>query len=169
LGLYCLGGAIEVAGDATPVAEYNIYANPASARAVLRSPASKTLIPLDVSRKVSLTFDHLNLLSGGDDLENGRSLRSLLNFALRSHHQYAGRESLWLPELTALAAITQPNYFQRISLAVDVEVDGHLTRGMTVADRRARPTWRPNLEVVNDVDAQGVLDYGLGTLRAVQS
>lgn len=169
LGLYCLGGAIEVAGDVTPVAEYNIYANPASARAVLRSPSSKTLIPLDVSRKASLTFDQLNLLPGGDDLENGRSLRSLLSYALRSHHQYAGRESLWLPELTALAAITQPQLFQRASLAVDVELDGHLTRGMTVADRRARPTWRPNLEVVHDVDAQGVLDYGLGTLRAAQS
>ena len=165
LGLYCLGGAIEVPGDVTPVAEYNIYANPASARAVLRSPASKTLVPLDVSRKTTLTFELLDRLTENADHPTGRALRSLLSYALRSHHQHGGLESLWLPELTALAAITQPQLFQRSSLAVDVEVDGHVTRGMTVFDRRARPAWRPNLEVVSDVESQGLLDYFAAIVR----
>jgi inosine-uridine nucleoside N-ribohydrolase len=159
LGLYCLGGAVEVPGDVTPVAEFNIYANPASARAVLRSPASKTLIPLDVARKTSLTFEQLDRLSQLAETPMLRSIGSLMSFALRSHHQYCGIESIWLSELTALAAISQPQLFQRSVLDIDVELHGELTRGMTVADRRARPARRANLEVVSDVDSQGLLDY----------
>ena len=74
-------------------------------------------------------------------------------------------ENIWLPELTALASISQPQLFQRSSLAVDVELDGVLTRGMTVFDRRPRPAWRPNLEVLREVDTQGLLDYLAGVLR----
>ncbi len=165
LGLYCLGGAVDVAGDVTPVAEFNIYANPASARSVLRSPASKTLIPLDVSRKAMLTFEQLDRLTLDETHATGRALQSLLSFALRAQHQHHGMESLWLPELTALAAITQPQLFHRANMAVDVELDGKLTRGMTVFDRRHRPAWRPNLEVVRDVDAQGLIDYLSNVLR----
>lgn len=165
LGLYCLGGTIDVAGDVTPAAEYNIYASPASARAVLRSPASKTLIPLDVSHKTTLTFEQLDRLAQGHETAGSRAIASLLSFALRSHHQHNGLESLWLPELTALAAITRPQLCQRASLAVDVEVDGELTRGMTVFDRRLRPAWRANLEVIRDVDSQGLLDYLAEVLR----
>lgn len=163
LGLYCLGGAVDVAGDVTPVAEFNIYASPGSARAVLNSQASKTLVPLDVTRKTAMTFEQLDRLTQNSEHAMGRALRSWLSFSLREHHQYRGMESLWLPELTALAAITQPQLFQRANMAVDVELDGELTRGMTVFDRRARPTWRPNLEVLRDVDSQGLLDY-LGTV-----
>lgn len=165
LGLYCLGGTVEAPGDVTPVAEFNIYANPAGARTVLRSAASKTLIPLDVSRKTTLGFELLDRLTEHASNATGRTIRSLLSFALRANHQYWGMESLWLPELTALAAIAQPQLFQRTNLAVDVEVDGGLTRGMTVFDRRARPTWRPNLEVLRDVDSQGLLDYFASVLR----
>jgi inosine-uridine nucleoside N-ribohydrolase len=167
LGLYCLGGAIEVPGNVTPVAEFNIYAGPASARSVLRSPATKTLIPLDVSQKTTLTFEQLDRICPASDQPTKRALRSLLSYELRSFHQHWGLESVWLPELTALAAITQPQLFQRAAVAVDVEVDGQLTRGMTVADRRIRPAWRANLEIVRDVDSQGLLDYLDSVLRAL--
>ncbi|MBC8114586.1 MAG: hypothetical protein H7062_09425 [Candidatus Saccharimonas sp.] len=44
-------------------------------------------------------------------------------------------------------------------MAIDVETDGELTRGMTVFDRRSKPSWRGNIDVLQEVDAQGVLDY----------
>lgn len=165
LGLYCLGGAVAAPGDVTPVSEFNIFAHPASARAVLRSAASKTLIPLDVSRKTTLTFEQLNRYTHDAQHPTGRVLRSLLSFAMRACHQHWGMESLWLPEVTALAAISQPHLFQRTNMAIDVELDGALTRGMTVFDRRSRPSWRPNLEVIHDVETQGLLDYLASVLQ----
>lgn len=169
LGLYCLGGAVEVPGDVTPVAEFNIYAHPASARAVLRSPAAKTLVPLDVSRKTTLSFELLDRLTSAADHPTGRVVRALWSFALRAHHQHWGMESIWLPEVTALAAISRPQLYQRANLAVDIELDGELTRGMTVFDRRPRPAWRPNLEVLREVDSHGLLDYLAAVLRQPSS
>jgi hypothetical protein len=36
---------------------------------------------------------------------------------------------------------------------------------MTVFDRRPNREWRPNIDVLMDIDAQGVLDYVTSTLR----
>lgn len=165
LGLYCLGGAVEVPGDVTPVAEFNIFAHPASARSVLRYPAAKTLIPLDVSRKLTLTFEQIHRLTQDTTQKTGQVVGSLLSFAMRACRQHWGLESLWLPELTALSAISQPQLFQRTNMAIDIEVEGALTRGMTVFDRRSRPTWRPNLEVMRDVETQALLDYLASILK----
>src|SRR3954453_4064279 len=45
-------GSIAGVGDVTPCAEANIYADPQAARAVFKSPITKTLIPLDVTNQV---------------------------------------------------------------------------------------------------------------------
>ena len=44
-------------------------------------------------------------------------------------------------------------------MALDVETRGHVTKGMTVFDRRNIPAWQDNIDVVTDIDSQGVLDY----------
>ena len=66
----------------------------------------------------------------------------------------------------ALAAITQPRLFEAAPMAVDVETVGELTRGMTVFDRRGIPNWQTNIDVLTEVDAQGVLDYFSRILRS---
>jgi purine nucleosidase len=83
----------------------------------------------------------------------------MLPFALRAHHHHMGVEGMWLAEVTALASILHPRLFQRSEMSVDVETHGHLTRGMTVFDRRPQALARRNIEVLTDVDSQGVLDY----------
>ena len=126
---------------------------------VLRFPATKTLVPLDVSQRTMLTFEQFDRLKLTDETRCGHLLRQLIPFALRAHHQHLGVEGIWLPELTALASIARPKLFHRTTMAIDVETDGKLTRGMTVFDRRPRPSWRGNIDVLHDIDTQGVLDY----------
>ncbi|MGH7129511.1 MAG: nucleoside hydrolase, partial [Planctomycetaceae bacterium] len=58
--LVCLGGSISAGGDVTAAAEFNLYAHPAAARHILLSPATKTLVPLDVSHQAIFTFEHYN-------------------------------------------------------------------------------------------------------------
>jgi inosine-uridine nucleoside N-ribohydrolase len=76
-------------------------------------------------------------------------------------------ESFVFPEAAAIAAVSRPNLFVRQSLSVDVETEGRITRGMTVFDRRPVRTWRPNVDVLTDSDAQGLHDYVMTTLRKV--
>jgi inosine-uridine nucleoside N-ribohydrolase len=158
-GLICLGGTVERGGDVTAVAEFNMCANPEAARAVLRSPATKTLVPLDVSNSVVLTFEQFDRLVTPPSSAVCRFFEELLPFAFRAHHQHLGLEGIPLREVVALASIAQPRIFQGSAMAIDVETTGELTRGMTVFDRRRTQQWQTNIDVLTEVDAQAVLDY----------
>jgi inosine-uridine nucleoside N-ribohydrolase len=158
-GLVCLGGAVGVGGDVTPAAEFNIYADPEAARLVLCSAATKTLIPLDASAQVTLTFENYTRLQERNDTPLTRLMDEMLPFAFRAQHEFLGREGVQLDELVALAAVSRPRLCETRSLSVDVETRGELTRGMTVFDRRGIPRWQANIDAALDVDAQGVLDY----------
>jgi len=164
--LVCLGGSVSAGGDITPAAEFNVFIDPESAHAVLLSPATKTLVPLDVSRRVVLTLETLKRLPS-QHTRAGGFLQQLLSYSFRAHHQYLGVEGIPLPEIVALAAISRPQLFRTEMMTIDVEVRGHLTQGMTVFDRRPSRVRTANIEVVTDVDAQGVLDYLVECLHRI--
>jgi inosine-uridine nucleoside N-ribohydrolase len=167
IGLVCLGGAVGVGGDATAAAEFNIHCNPQAARDVLLSPATKTLVPLDVSNRVTLTLEQL---SGclKRSTRTGELLHRLLPYAFRAQHQFLGVEALPVRELVAVAAVSRPQLFKSQRMVVDVETRGELTRGVTVVDRRRYPELQPNIDVLTDVDVQGVLDYLDECLRTAE-
>lgn len=163
--LVCLGGTVAAEGDVTPAADFNVFYHPEAARVVLKSSTMKFVVPRDVSQSVMLTFDQLDRLELTEFTRCGKLLKQLLSFSLRAHRQHLGVEGIWLPELTALAAVSQSRLFKRKALSVDVETEGHLTRGMTVFDRRNLPGRQINVEALLEVDCQGVLDYFTNALR----
>lgn len=166
--LVCLGGSIAVGGDATAAAEFNIFADPEAAQVVLKSPATKTLVPLDAAQKLVLNYDHFERLSDVGIGRAGKAILEWLQFGLRASHEHLGREGFSLREIVALATITQDRLVHSTSMAVDVETQSCLCRGMTVFDRRACRRWRDNIEVVDDVDSQGLLDYFGRMLRRIE-
>ena len=89
----------------------------------------------------------------------GRLFEQIVPYALRASRQYLGIEGIVLGEVVALASIVEPRLFTHTPMSIDVELNGELTRGMTVFDRRAIDQWQTNIEVVTDVDVQGVLDF----------
>jgi inosine-uridine nucleoside N-ribohydrolase len=153
------GGSVAAGGDVTATAEFNIYSAPEAARTVLNSPAAKTLVPYDTTQKVTLTYADYGRLKFDGKTRLGRLLEQTLPFAFRAHHEHLGMEGIAIPEVVALVSILHPRLFQRRSMCVDVETQGELTRGMTVFDRRRRSPKSPNIDVISDVDSQGVLDY----------
>ncbi len=164
-GLAILGGTVAAGGNVTAAAEFNLYAAPESARAVINSPATKTLIPLDVSSQVVLSYDQYSRFDPDTRTRFGQFLEQTLPFAFRAHHEHLGMEGVPLDELVALAAVTAPQSFSRQSFYVDVETQGELTRGATIVDRRRCSRTQPNIEVLTEVDPQGVMDYLTGIVR----
>lgn len=157
--LVCLGGSISVGGDATAAAEFNIFADPVSAQAVLTSASTRTLVPLDVSGKTVLTFDQFDRLKQNRQYAMRWFFDELIPFALRVHHEDLGLEGLPLREITALASIAEPRHFTSTMMSLSVELEGTLTRGATVFDLRSIERWQKNIDVVDSVDTHGVLDY----------
>ena len=52
--LVIMGGAVRVAGNTSPGAEFNFFADPHAAEIVLKAGLPTTLVPLDVTEKVRM-------------------------------------------------------------------------------------------------------------------
>jgi inosine-uridine nucleoside N-ribohydrolase len=159
-----MGGSINGIGNVTAAAEFNMFYDPRSAQAIFRSPTTKTLIPLEVTRKVPLTMSILDELPK-DSTVVGALLHKVITFAFRFFHQKYGQESIVLHDVVALTAAVHPEFFETVEMVGDVETRGELTKGATVFDRRPNRIDRANMEVAVDVDAAAVRDYILRALR----
>lgn len=162
--LVIAGGTYAVPGDVTPAAEFNFFFDPQSARDVLRSRATKTIMPLDVSAKTVFDYGLLERLPG-EETRIGRFIRRVLPYYYRTHRQQLGLEGVLLPDVTALLALTQPELFSTKRLGVDVETGGEITAGAMICDRRNVAQWQANLDVAVDVNSAGVLDSLLTSLE----
>ena len=159
-GLTIMGGGAH-AGNVTPVAEFNVWADPEAAAIVFREAAPITMVGLDVTHKV---------LFGGDEAARMRAAgtpeaefaASLLEFAYDRCREY-GLEAAPVHDATAVICVTHPHLFRQSSHPVTVELHGEHTRGMTVTDLRppaamADMSSAPAHNVVWDADAQAVID-----------
>jgi inosine-uridine nucleoside N-ribohydrolase len=143
-------------GNITPAAEFNFYCDPESARGVLRSLCTKTLVPLDVTNRVVLSYDLLNQLPP-ESTKVGGLLHKILPPAFRAYRQQFGLEGIHVHDSVTLMAVTNPELFSTVEMAGDVEIQGDLTMGATVFDRRRVPAWRHNLEVATDMQEEEVV------------
>ena len=159
------GGTAHGQGNATPVVDFNFYCDPPAARHVIREPMAKTLVPLETTGQVTFGFDLLDQLPP-ESSRAGRILRGMLPHALRAHRQILGREEICLHDVAALVAVTNPELFERVTVAADVETGGELTAGMLVIDRRTVRQWRPNLDILTSCDVAAVQDCILRGLAA---
>jgi inosine-uridine nucleoside N-ribohydrolase len=154
----CLGGAWREPGNASAVAEFHFYCDPASARQVLRCPAPLTLIPLDVTRKLVLSpTDLLNLPA--PDSRTCQFLRQIVPFGIRATASLYGIEGFHLKDVLGVAAAVLQGAISAKPMAVDVETRGELTRGMSVIDARVGVATKPNVDLAVGVDVEAVRSY----------
>ncbi len=163
--LIILGGSVGGPGNITAAAEFNIYCDAESARQVFRSHVTKTIVPIDVSRRVMLELDVMDRLKK----QSGRTaafLAKILPGAFRLQRQWLGVEALYIHDVVAVVAAIRPELFTTEPMHGDVETCGELTLGATVFDRRRVSDNRPNMEVAIDLDVRGVKDFIAQTLAA---
>ncbi len=151
------GGCVAVSGNCSPTAEFNIFCDPGAARTVFRSASTKTLVPLDVTNRVTLDFDIFNRLPD-ETTRAGSFLRKILPSAFRGYRQRFGMEGIHVHDTVALMAVCYPELFAANEMAGDVETMGELTTGMTVFDRRRIPVRRFNMEVAMNLEKEAVIE-----------
>jgi len=157
------GGTANAAGNVTAVADLNFYCDPVAARHVVREPLPKSLVPLETSSQIMLEFDFLSQLPD-EGSRAGLLLRRMLPHAFRAHRQLLGSEGIWLHDVVALVAATNPELFERVAIVADVETAGELTAGMLVVDRRQIRQQRPNTDLFINSDVAAVKDCILRSL-----
>ncbi len=158
------GGSVSYPGNASPVAESNMFFDPTSAEEVFASATTKSLVPLDVVSKIKFGVELLEQLPA-KYTRAGSLLHRLMPFAFRAAHQHLGRELIPLQDATTLLAVLEPDLFQWKMMASRVETKGELTYGATVFDQRLRPDWPINMEVAVDVEAEDAKSMLVRSLR----
>lgn len=135
-----MGGTIATTGNATPVAEFNIYADPHAAHTVVHSGASLLLVPLDATRQVKLSeTDIENKIAPKKTVASQFVVDAVQNvFAL---YRQLGREPIvYLHDPLAVGAAIAPELLRAETLYIDIETTGDLTLGQVVTDRRGLPS-----------------------------
>jgi purine nucleosidase len=153
--LIILGGTLAGPGNVTAAAEFNVYCDAEAARAVFRSPVTKTLIPMDLTSRVMLNLDVLEKIPNGES-KRGELLRRILPGAFRAYRQQLGLEGIHLHDTVAIVAALRPELFTTERMYGDVETEGTITYGATVFDRRRLPESQPNMDVAVEMDTAAV-------------
>ena len=141
-------------GNATPAAEFNIFADPEAADVVFRSGARIRMCGLDLTHQVCADRAFIASLRGlGSPI--GDFTAGLLTFYAQRIIELTGSDLAAIHDACAVLAVTHPQCFEFGRHSVHVELDGRYTRGMTLIDQRV-PDTGP-VEVAWGVDAPAVL------------
>ena len=131
-----LGCTFAAPGNAGPLQEGNVYADPEAADAVFRSGARVKIVPLEVAVQLTVSnADAVRLGEPGAGLLH-QQLAVMLAPLLAYYGVVFGQDSCPLHDPVAVALALHPDLFRLRRMAVSVELTGHLSRGMTVRDER---------------------------------
>lgn len=158
--LVVMGGAAAVPGNVTPVAEFNVWADPEAAQAVLEAGLRITLVGLDVSQEVRLLPETIaaRFAPRADPVSRlvCDMAPAILEFSARAERA----PGITLHDPLAVAVACDPTLVRTERLPIRVETRGEHTAGMTVVDRRpgtARGEGTPTIDVAVSVDADRAL------------
>lgn len=128
--LVMMGGSLS-GGNITPAAEFNIYVDPEAARIVFQSGIPITMVGLDVTRRTSLTDDHVRVLEAAQNPVSQAAAKIARNAIdhTRSQGFLVGPN---MHDSLAVAAFLDPSILKWRDYYVDVETAGELTAGETV-------------------------------------
>lgn len=146
-----MGGGIAF-GNVTPVAEFNIFADPEAAKMVFRSGIPIVMAPLDLTHQVVATENEANRLrSFGPKFE---ILADLLMFFKSTYKRVFNIDGAILHDPCTVMYLIHPEIFEVNEYFVDVETKGELTYGQTVVDVWKTTGNRPNTKILLRVDRE---------------
>ena len=190
--LAIMGGSFEHSGNTTPVAEFNVLVDPEAAKIVLDAfsepDCSRPLLcGLNVTEQAEFGPEHLRRLaqlagSTPEELPHPndpagtrsrasnavvRCVSDALRFSMESHLAWGQGYVAHLHDPLALALALDASLGETRAGTVDVELNGSLTRGMTVVDWQGLWTRAPNADVAVQVDVRRLLDEVVERIAAL--
>ena len=155
--LVLMAGAHFNGGNITPTAEFNVFADPHAAEAVLKSGVPITMLPLDVTHKI---------LTSGERIARLRTIGNRAGVIVADIlDAYAPKEMLHydmpggpVHDATVIAYLLQPSLFRGRLINVEVDSREGMGFGQTVADWYGSLKRPANANWIVDGDAQGFFD-----------
>ncbi|MBT6338746.1 MAG: CYTH domain-containing protein [Desulfobacula sp.] len=161
--IICMGGVFFQEGNRSQTSEFNIHANPTSARKVVefcRTPQSSgirswheklplTFIGLDVTHQVRFRRKVLQkrLRDRPDDTQL-KFIRDISKLYMDFYFRNEGLDGCYLHDPLAVGYAIDPTLCQADQFIVEVEDKGEFTSGMTIADYRPTRLFKDKMKEV---------------------
>ena len=149
-----MGGVFETHGNVSPVAEFNIHADPHAAQIVCDSGIPLLFVPLDVTRQALLNAEMIDRYAEGGGARAG-FVRDCTARYVAFHRRNRGVNGCFLHDPLAVGVAIREDLVTMVPARVDVETAGDLTMGMTVSDLRSTSGGETNARVCTALDVQG--------------
>jgi len=150
--VFIMGGVTRLFdGFNLPFREYNIYCDPEAARVVFNSELPITMVPLDVTLKVTINREDLKEISSVNT-----ALTDTIVSMVTHHLDYFKRDHTWLHDPLDVAVSIDNSLVKTKDMKVTVETKGEATTGQTLAIAKGAyftPPQGANAKVCIDVDA----------------
>ncbi len=172
---FILGGTFWTPGNITPVTEYNIWADPEAAKEVCNSGMKITLVSLDVCENNRfadgmLTRDHLADLHYGG---TGKVVDFIIDkypIYIDIWREYFQLGGFPMDDVITLALAANPELCEYTeNVFVDVELDGEIARGQTVAYFGKQIVKHPkrenrNIRIAKSIDGKKFMNLFVDTV-----
>jgi len=155
-----MGGSAGAPGNTTPVSEFNFWADPEAARAVLQSGIPIRMVGLDVTRRMVFPSDLVERLRGSGQ-PDARFLGELLRFYVDFHREYEGLDGCIVNDPLAVALVIDERFGQARPMYVEVSCADDLTRGQSICDRYGFLHREPNARVYLWCDPVATIEFVL--------
>jgi inosine-uridine nucleoside N-ribohydrolase len=154
-----MGGAVRTRGNITPYAEFNIFSDPFAAKIVFESRLLITLVPLDVTHRVTLSPQWME--------EKIAPLRnSFSKFTIEATgydtvaQEFQNKQRIYLHDPLAVGVVIDPDLVKKERVAIHVETEEGEHYGQTAEVEEGMKT-----DVCLAVDAERFLELFVSALR----
>jgi inosine-uridine nucleoside N-ribohydrolase len=163
-----MGGAFKAPGNVTAAAEFNIFSDPHAADVVVNSGLPITFVGLDVTQQVIMEPQFIQREIEPLNTRLSRFICHVTGFYMDFHREHDGIVGCYLHDPLAVGVAIDPGIVETENLYIQVETQGEVTQGMTVADLRPirRRDGKPNANICTYVDADKFLSLFRDTIKA---
>lgn len=161
-----MGGGYHV-GNWSPVAEFNIKVDPEAAHIVFNEKWPIVMVGLDLTHQALATDEVAERIAAVAGSVSQFTL-GLFTFFRKAYQDAQGFEFPPVHDPCTLAYLIDPTIVETVKVPLDVELNGSLTTGMTVADFRAPAPEDCHTKVATRLDAPGFWGLVVDAIDRIQ-
>lgn len=148
-----MGGAVRALGNASAVAEFNIFADAEAAAMAFDRGLNPAVAGWELTLETPMPWARWDAMTTGPGTVGAQFVTPVVAETVRRGRERE-RPGILLPDPLAMAAVIDPACTRGFDAAMAVDTGWGPGRGLTAVDARARPAAPPNAHVITAVDVE---------------